>query len=309
MPVFDLFSKRQKKLRGEVPDVYVYDNIPSPLRAQIVHIVTDAVGTSQVYPDKSKRVYEELKSILCREYGIFQLPTNGYPDNAQQEVFNFFLQVTDVEKALDVIEIAFKYIKLYIGDLNNDYNYGTRVSITPDAAVEELNDRFKEHGVGYSFDGGELIRVDSTYTHAEIVKPTIALLSNKKFSGPNDEYLRAHEHYRHGRNKECLTECLKAYESTMKTICTEKGWAYNPTDTAKNLLNVCFTNNLVPSFMQSHLTALKSVLENGIATVRNKLSGHGQGATPTDVNDEVARYGLNLTGSNIIFLIEQSGIK
>ena len=36
--VFDIFSKRQKKLRGEVPDVYTYDSIPEPLRVQIIHI-------------------------------------------------------------------------------------------------------------------------------------------------------------------------------------------------------------------------------------------------------------------------------
>ena len=45
MAIFDLFSKRQKKLRGEVPDVYTYDDIQSPLRVQIVHIWTDALGS------------------------------------------------------------------------------------------------------------------------------------------------------------------------------------------------------------------------------------------------------------------------
>ena len=44
MAVFDLFSKRQKRLRGEVLDVYQYDNIPSPLRVQIAHIMNDAMG-------------------------------------------------------------------------------------------------------------------------------------------------------------------------------------------------------------------------------------------------------------------------
>ena len=38
MSIFDIFSKRQKKLRGEVPDVYVYDKLPSPLRVQIIQI-------------------------------------------------------------------------------------------------------------------------------------------------------------------------------------------------------------------------------------------------------------------------------
>jgi hypothetical protein len=44
MPIFDLFSKRQKRLRGEVPGVYTYDQIPQTLRVQIVHIIRDAKG-------------------------------------------------------------------------------------------------------------------------------------------------------------------------------------------------------------------------------------------------------------------------
>lgn len=34
MTVIDLFSKRQKRLRGEVPDVYVYDILPGTFRNQ-----------------------------------------------------------------------------------------------------------------------------------------------------------------------------------------------------------------------------------------------------------------------------------
>ena len=47
MAIFDLFSKRQKKLRGEAPDVYSYDEIPNALRVQIVHIWQDVLGNNQ----------------------------------------------------------------------------------------------------------------------------------------------------------------------------------------------------------------------------------------------------------------------
>ena len=44
MTVFDIFSKRQKRLRGEAPDVYKYDEIPPHLRVQIIHFWDDAIG-------------------------------------------------------------------------------------------------------------------------------------------------------------------------------------------------------------------------------------------------------------------------
>jgi hypothetical protein len=57
--IFDLYSKRQKKLRGEVPDVYVYDDLPRKLRNQIVHIWLETLG-------KPERRNDQITNILLR---------------------------------------------------------------------------------------------------------------------------------------------------------------------------------------------------------------------------------------------------
>lgn len=305
MAIFDLFSKRQKRLLGEIPEVYTYDNIPQHLRVQLVHIIRDAIGTDN-YGNKASNSYNFLHQSLCREYGQFSLGQQY--DNDAACLLNFLLTSKETDKVIDVIELSFKYIDKIIRQ-DWEYTHQVNVQITPDQAIEELNQRLKEHGIGYQFDGSEVIKVDSTYTHSEIVKPTIRLLWNNKFQGANEEYLKAHEHYRHGRNKECLTECLKAFESTMKVICKEKGWSYNQTDTAKKLIQICLQNGLVPTFTQNQFTSLQNLLESGIPTIRNKLGGHGQGQIPQIVDDEMTRYGLNLAGTNIIFLVQQSGLK
>lgn len=311
MAVFEIFSKRQKKLRGEVPEIFEFDSLPEPLRIQIIHIIRDAIGEDLgVYGHDSNpdAVYKFIHETLCREYGVFSLG-KGFREADKESVLNYLLKTPDIEKAMDVIELSFKYIDRIIKKDLHKYTYNTKINIKPEEAIEELNARFKEHGVGYQFESGEIIRVDSTIIHNEITKPTLNLLWNNKFKGANEEYLKAHEHYRHGRNKECLTECLKAFESTIKVICKEKNWMYNETDTAKKLIQICFQNNLVPSFTQNQFTSLQNLLESGIPTIRNKLGGHGQGQTLQIVDDEMTRYGLNLTGTNIIFLVEQSGIK
>jgi len=38
---YEIYSKRQKRLRGEVPDVYEYEPIPDPLRNQVIYIWND----------------------------------------------------------------------------------------------------------------------------------------------------------------------------------------------------------------------------------------------------------------------------
>lgn len=311
MPIVDLFSKRQKRLKGEIPDVFKYDEIPKPLRVQIVHIMHDAIGEDRDYSYEVNDFYKNLHSILCREYGLFSLiDYGGYAPPVDREIVEkYFLGVPSVEKVLDIVELTFKYIS-ELSERYLRFKDTTTTKLHPKNAIEELNQRFKEHGIGYQFDGGTIIRMDSTYIHSEITKPTIALLLNKKFSGANEEYFKAHEHYKHGRNKECLTECAKAFESTIKIICTEKGWPFDHhKDTAMKLVNICFNNGLIPTFTQNQFTSLVNLLTSGIPTIRNKVGGHGQGQVPQKVDDEITRYGLNLTGSNIIFLIEQSGIK
>lgn len=103
MAVWNLYSKRQKQLRGEYPDVYVYDELPDPFRVQVVHIIKDAIGMER----DVLKTYQVINDVLCREYGVFELHNNKNIINA---VFNFFIHETSVEKALDFIELSFKFI-------------------------------------------------------------------------------------------------------------------------------------------------------------------------------------------------------
>jgi len=309
MAVFDLFSKRQKRLRGEVPDVYQYDDIPSSLRVQIAYIIKDALGDSG--NQETVESFQWIHNILCREYGKLSLSNNSslrHRDSSSiyinyiEEVINFILTTNDPEQILDITELSFRLID----EAYRDYQVRRRLQskIHPDEAIEELNARFMEHRVGYQYESGEIIRVDSQFIHSEAVKPVLHLLSDDRFKGVNEEFLRAHEHYRHGRYKECLNDCLKAFESTMKTICDKQVWSYQPGDTAKKLINVCFQNQLIPTYLQDQFSSLRQSLESGVPTVRNKLGGHGQGSQPIIVPQYFAAYQLHMTASTILFLVE-----
>ena len=194
------------------------------------------------------------------------------------------------KKAVDVIEVSFQYIDQYASN------------ISPDAAIAELNHRFQEHGVGYQYESGQIIRVDSQLVHSEVIKPALSILSNPMYEGANDEFLSALEHYRKGRYKECLNDCLKAFESSIKAICETRGWTYNDGDSISRLIEIIFKHKLIPTFMQSHFSGLRSTLEAGVPTLRNKLSGHGQGSKEVTVPEYIASYTLHLTASDILLL-------
>jgi hypothetical protein len=136
-----------------------------------------------------------------------------------------------------------------------------------------------------------------------MVAPAIAPLHQAGFTGPNDEFLGAHEHYRHGRHEEALVEALKAFESTMIAICDTRKWQYPKGPTAKQLIGVILDNGLVPSYQNNQFNSLATLLE-GLPTVRNKQAGHGQGSNPRSVPNYLAAYGLHLAAANIVLLVE-----
>jgi AbiJ N-terminal domain 4 len=305
LAILDIFSKRQKKLRGDAPDVYVYDSLPQPLRTQIIHIWIETLGNeSQWWEGQVKACYSMIVDALCREYGVFKLHAGrGYGDRDYiNELANFFLSEDEVEKALDAVEITFRLIDKFTR--NWDYLKRDNASELADSAIEELNGRFKEHGVGYQFVDGEIIRIDSELIHNEVVKPALRLLNQTKYAGAQQEFLKAHQHYRAGNAKEALNECLKAFESQMKSICDKRGWRYSGNATAKNLIEACLDNGLIPPFWQQNFTSLRSLLESSIPTGRNKLGGHGQGGTTTEVPDYLVAYMLHMTASALVFLGE-----
>ena len=314
MAVWDLFSKRKKQReRHGQPDVYRYDDLPQAFRIQVIHIWIDAIGpwasshSMLISPldHPPNRVWHEIHHAIAREKGVFDLATPGDDPFRQCQ---HYLQTASTEEALDLIELSFRVIdRLVRGRQSDGYRRSVYGDTPPDEAIAELNARFREHGIGYQYDQGRIERVDSQYIHAEAVKPALQLLSGggKGFSGPLQEFLRAHEHYRKGEHKEAMVDALKAFESTMKAICTARRWAFDPNkDTAKQLIDIVFANNLVPPYLQAQFTALRSVLESGVPTVRNKTAGHGQGATPTTVPGYLAGFVLHTTASNIVLLVE-----
>lgn len=310
MAVYNIFSKRQKAIRGQM-DVFSYDSISEKLRVQIIHIMYDALGTPIEFNRGEGQVrdaYTFIADTLAREMGLFQLPTgNAYQRNTCEELMQFILKEKDIECVLSAVELSFKVIDSITRDY--DYLFKSNRSEIADDAIVELNQRFKENNCGYQFNEGQIIRMDSEFLHEQAVKPALVLLGDEKYSGAKQEFLNGYEHYLHGRDKEALNDALKSLESTMKVICAKRKWMHNPeTDTSSKLIRACIDNSLIPQFWESHFSALKTTLEAGVPTGRNRMGGHGQGISVTTVPAQLTAYVLHQTAAAIVFLIESEKV-
>ena len=300
MKVFNIFSKREKERRGELPDVYQYETIPEALRNQVISIWEDVFGkpVPQMMGGLSySKVYETIHDILCREHGIRTL--KKYNDYYFDAICNYFLETEDTDKVIDVIDVSFQIIDQYVRNYPAQFH---NAELSPDEAIAELNHRCRRHGVGYRYESGQIIRIDSEFIHSEVVKPALKMLSDPMYEGANDEFLKAHDHYQAQRYEECMNECLKAFESCIKAICDKRGWSYGEQDGLKRLIDIVFGENLIPSPMQSYFSGLRATLESGASTLRNRHSGHGQGSTIITVPEYLTAYVLHSTASNALFL-------
>lgn len=308
MAIVELYSKRKKRLELDpAPDVYQYETLPQPFRVQVVHIWRDAIGpyvdTSRSYshtaypPGPANRYWTRILKTMCREKAVFRLMEGA--NNPEEECVHYLL-TADTEGALDIIEYSFRLIDVV---LRNDLQL-TQPKQRADSAIEDLNERFREHAVGYEYANSIIIRIDSQILHGEVVRPALQLLNAPGFQGPNEEFIKAFDHYRHGREKEAVQEALKAFESTMKAICAARGWSYPSNAGAKELLNVLLVQGLIPAELRAHFSAFRAAMECGLPTLRNKTSGHGQGPEPKYLPPHFAAYALHLAAADIVFLVQ-----
>ena len=294
--MFDLYSRRNKDKSGNI-DIFIYDDFPETFRNQFFAIIND-VFKKMEKSRECHNVVEVLCTNFAREKGLKFIQAYNGVNNYNALVY--YIDSCNSEDFLDLMDYIFgncfsnTTIKNYFSLQEYDFFQ---------SAINELNLRLKQHSLGYEFINGEIIVKTNTVAHENIVKPALQLLLDEDFRGAEEEYLLAFEHYRKSENKDAILNAVKAFESTMKAICTGMEYPFDKNkDTAKKLINVLETNLFYPSYLNNHIASIRTTLESGAPTVRNKTAGHGQGADVENVNDEYVEYALNLVATNIIFL-------
>lgn len=306
---YSIRNRENKKMPLE------YDNFPVKLKNQIIHIWRNFMNKNSVPESISETAWGHIHNKLAEIHGEKELhPQYDFMGAKYYQIFRvteYFEKVTDINSLLDIVEVSFAIltnIETVIRD-NFPNNY-TPFSYTIDQAINDLNDRFNVNRIGYELKNGIIIKIDKELLHKEIVDATLNLTDNHLYENTNDEFISALEHFKFKRNKECLTDCLKSFETTLKIICKENSWKYDEDrDTASSLIDICITNGLFPKYLLSEFTSLVNLLKSGSATIRNKNSAHGQGAKKISVPKHLASFMIYLTGSTINFIIESNNKK
>lgn len=301
--MFRLYSDRLKDRENEV-EVFEYDVLPDKFRHQLLFIINDVISGLAF---TNKRLWTQLHNAFCREKGLESLGYHSIDlitESDSKDNFREYLDRADDEDILDLVDFVFqvfdKHYRAFFGS-NSFHDVQNLIN----NAITELNFRFQQHHLGYEYTNGEIIRVDNKVIHKEYIKPALNLLCTAGFEGAEEEYKKAFDAKLKGDNKIAIIEAEKAFESTMKTICTNRGYPFDKDkDTAKKLISILRDNQFLPAFSEDHLNTLVKLLENGSPTVRNKTAGHGQGKEVANIPNSYAEYVLGIVAVNMVLLVK-----
>ncbi len=307
--ILDLFSRRQKQLDDAgKPDVYSYDVIPAPLRVQVQQILKDALGphyqrsgySADHYINDNPDTWIFIAKALRKEFGVHRLAravTEG------EEVVAF-LEEADTSQFIDTVELCVRVLDRVAGEWPEYQRKQKGIEQEAEAAIEEINFRFRQAGVGFQFVDGIAVRLDSEYAHEEVVRPALLLLRNSQYTGPQEEFLRAHRHYRNAEYPQAITESAKAFESMLKAVCDTKGWSYEKGSRASDLLKRVRAEGLWPDYLDASFDQLLATLGSGLPKVRNEDGAHGQGRVSRATPAYIAAYALHLAAAKIVLIGE-----
>lgn len=307
----ELFSARErKKERGETPTNLQYDHFPDDFRMKVIYAVHSAIpwdNSSMSMGSDTNALWRKINTLLKSEHGVEDLSPRGvFPPYKWQD---YLRSLTSTRDILDSIEAP---LKLAVRDAPKML-HGQEFAKVVARTLERVNQVFNDYNLGYQFivvesDGsldGLIIRSDSEYLHEQALEPAIGILHGVGYVGPLQEFLEAHREHRRGKHKSAVNEALKAFESTMKAICRDRGVAPGDYEkaTATKLIQLLLDNGVIPKESESFYSGVRTVLESGTPTIRNRQSGHGQGPNVVEMRDYSATFALNIAASAIVFLV------
>ncbi|MCF6777767.1 hypothetical protein L3V83_14445 [Thiotrichales bacterium 19X7-9] len=318
MAIIDIYSKREKNLTKNNKS-WGFDDICEKLKVQIIYVWKDILGEviKQLNYNNgllyiNDEPYQDITQWFCREHGLMSLESgnNSLRKSYFEILANYFIDSNDYLKDLDIIELSMIYMNVYARE---DHFLNSRRELTHskiDNGINEINNRFKEHNIGYRFANNKIIKITSEFSYNEIIQPTLTIINSDKYDTVNKEFMQAYEHYKNKFYSDAISNACKSLETTLKYICDYNGWSYkkdnsNTSKTLSGLIDVVFEEQLVPKYLQAKYTSLKSLLTSSVGTVRNQ-DGISHGSEPTSINptDDLVDYVLDMTASTIKYLVK-----
>lgn len=294
-------------------------SISKEVRTRILHSIKDVIENGPLHGLTMRDVLVEMQGKLLRKYGSIHLPSNPQDYRSDDPVINHYFNC-DAKHLLEFIELCFttrggfgkQKSVCVINDIFDEE--GIEFEFSPYVEREELVEseqqnlgsfygRMPSNSVVIQTETPRAMRRDEKRIHCEVVKPCLEVLTHDIFESANKELLDAFQEFKNGRYADAITDAGSAFESVLKILCREKGWAFdNDKDTCSRLLEICQSNGLFYPFFREIL--------QGVGTTRNKIGdAHGKGPKASfPATRAYAEHMLFAVCNNINLVVTISGV-
>ena len=278
----DLFSVRCGYVsgRGEAAPL----PLPLPVRRTLIRCIHQYGRVIVDYDWRGDPVWG-LPDIGERFLYLHGFPSlKVWDDGRRRSVENLdvFLEKTAPHYFIDCLEVT--------ADLQDD----------PDRASafrDECNRIFADHDVPLCFEGPRVVFQHSPYC-SEVNRRACELLQQNQFPGPLEEFQKAIEFLREGRDDEAITNANCALESILKALLGKDGSAGGP---MKSLLTEIQRSGCLPLPNARLLEAVLGLIE-AVSVARHQKGGHGQGRDVQPADHPLAELTVNVVGAAIVYL-------
>ncbi len=284
-----LFFERAKESRGEFPQCFTYDALPNSVRNRIVLIWND-LGHDESKCEKSLKEFKEALGVIKPLAEGWVGVGHRQMYRASEELKNFFLNTSNIDYALTVLE--------EIGCLF--YPYNTEV------ALKRINERLRLAGIGWKHTGQKLIKIEDETFFDEVTSRCLSILGQNKYHSTQDHLIKAYEELKLGPSgyTDALTDCRMAFETIIKTKLNESGYSdvknKNWSQLKANLLKAINA----PTYWESYFNTFISLMEGNVTPSNQEGSHGGLEGSLLQADEVFVRYIINQTAVNILFIAE-----
>ena len=302
MAIQDTLTKRMAAAKQvEAPDPLLAGPISSKVRNQMLHVFRSA--TRPLSRDHGHAAMIGVRKEWDAERGVLDQylgarSANNLLDHTAKE-----FQAAGQDESRDFIEFMCIYINT---TMRRGLSSGSSTFFI-DKALEDFNARLREARLAYRFEPqlNQLVNIGTEQTHEAIVRPALNLLAQAGFEVALSEFGKAFDHLGGGSWKDSITAAGRAFEATMKAICTARGWAFEAEAPAGRLVTVCMNNGLLPRELSKNVEAYVAMLKAGVPEVRNEAGAHGSAPHDEPATETLARYAINQSAASVLLLLER----
>jgi AbiJ N-terminal domain 4 len=283
--ITDIFSRRYDEVLTF--DQSTAQNVIGPFLIQANQIFFDEVQPVLRLPDS---FFQKLNQKLARELALAAL--NPYTGMTQPQICSWFIATPYNEfdqrgpdyyckSRLSMVELLFREAEAHVqtnvlgpvAALSRKNVANIAVQKKLDQAIQELNVRLQQNGIGLDYTNGLLHLASDELTTERIAAPFWEIVSDPKWSVVEEEMKEAFDRLDHGHD-DAFTHATDALESTIKIISDENGWTRGIEKGASNYIDNLRGGRFIEVWESDALKAIFAKLRNP--------HRHGGGSNPAD---------------------------